>query len=155
MAFTRKLKTVSKWFALNELMRHDDALRGALEGDGGIAGILTEMEGLLTSLYAEETGGSAQDAGISIALFPCPKRLYFGELAYDTFTPTLKTVKSGPNRGRKYTAYIGNYGARFAEAAGRLRDRIWTIIEIARQNNDLTNADKEPNPGGRVDATPQ
>lgn len=150
MAFTRKLKTTSKWFSLNELMRGDEDLRAALEGDQGVKDILAEMKGLLQDLYVEETGGTVEDAGIVIDLFPCPKRLYFGEMSYDTFTPVTKTVKSGPNKGRKYTAYTPNYGTRFAEMAGRLRDRLWTIIEIARQNNDLENLDKAPNPGGQV-----
>lgn len=150
MAFTRKLKTPSKWFAVNQLYRGDDALKAAIDGDGGITGIFGEMKVTLTSLYADALGTSAGDAGIADLKFPVPKRVWFGTLVYDVFDPVQKTVKKGVNKGRKYTAYVGRYGPVFAEQAARLRDRVTTIIEIDRQNNDLENLPDSPNPGGQV-----
>lgn len=150
MAFTRKLKTASKWFALNELFRNSDTLQGAINGDGGLQGILAEMKNTLVSLYADALGTSPDDAPVVDIIFPIAKRVYFGELVYDVFDPVTKTVKKGENKGQKYKAYIGRYGPMFAEQAGRMRDRAWTIVEIQRQNDDLDNLDVSPNPGGQV-----
>lgn len=135
----KKSKTVSHLAAMNRLF-HEGAgtIATVLNNDDSLKALNQQMVVILGELKESFIGSGGNNIQ-SPPPFPVPKARWFGELSSDTTTPITKD-------GKKIYEY--DHKSDFALNAEAFRDRVDEIVKYQRMENDLTNVDRSPNPGG-------
>lgn len=140
MAFTTKTKTLSRLASANKLFHKDKVGFGAiLNGDSVLLALQQDMVTQMGAIKHHFVGSG--EGNIQAPLpFPCPTARWMGRFSMDTTT-------KGQNAHGK-TVYTYDHQKAFTANAEAFRNRVQEITDYYRMENDLTNADKHPNPGG-------